>query len=237
MSTKTLPPITFIPLREHPTRRLPQLFVGLALYGFSLSLMVRAALGVNPWSVLYEGLEKHTPLSFGTISAVIGLLVLLAWIPLKQKPTFGTFANVGVLAGASDLGLSLIPEHVDLAARAALLLGGVLLNGFSVAVYVGARLGPGPRDGIMTGAAARTGWSIRSVRTAMEICVLALGWLLGGSVGIGTVLYSLAVGPITQYLIPRFAYRHRSTPDRTVDGTSPVIILGSTSRSEATARR
>ncbi|NUR27112.1 MAG: hypothetical protein HOV83_14915 [Catenulispora sp.] len=202
-----MPPITFVPLRERPVRRLPQLLVGLALYGFSLSLMVRAALGVNPWSVLYEGLEKHTPLSFGAISAVIGAVVLLAWIPLRQRPTLGTFANIVVLAFASDVGLSVIPDDASLALRAVLLLTGILLNGFSVAVYVGARLGPGPRDGIMTGTAARTGRSIRSVRTAMEISVLAAGWLLGGGVGVGTVMYSLAVGPITQFFMPRFAYR------------------------------
>ncbi|GAA1974498.1 hypothetical protein [Catenulispora subtropica] len=207
MSHKPLPPITFVPVRERPARRLTQLFAGLALYGFSLSLMVRAALGVNPWSVLYEGLEKHTPLSFGTISGVIGAAVLLAWIPLRQRPTFGTFANILVLAFASDAGLALIPVPATLAVRAALLLGGVLLNGFSVAVYVGARLGPGPRDGIMTGTAARTGRSIRSIRTTMELCVLAAGWLLGGGVGVGTVMYSLAVGPITQFFMPRFAYR------------------------------
>src|SRR5262249_34401803 len=120
------------------------------MYGFSLSVMVRAALGVNPWSVLYEGLEKHTPLSFGTISGLLGVMVLVLWIPLKQRPTFGTFANIVVLAFASDLGLFLIPARLGVAARVGLLAGGVVVNGLSVAVYVGARLGPGPRDGLMT---------------------------------------------------------------------------------------
>ncbi|MGY5129868.1 membrane protein YczE [Streptomyces nigrescens] len=191
-------------------RRLPQLLVGLALYGFSLSVLVRASLGVNPWSVLYEGLENYTPLSFGTISAVLGVLVLLLWIPLKQKPTLGTIANIIVLAYSSDLGLFLIPQHLGLPARAGLLVGGVLLNGLSVAVYVGARFGPGPRDGLMTGASALTGRSLRLVRTVIEIAVLAVGGLLGGSVGVGTVLYALAVGPVTQFFLPWFAYR--STP-------------------------
>ncbi|MFI9587050.1 YitT family protein [Streptomyces sp. NPDC052236] len=208
-----MPPLTYVPLGERPLRRLPQLFIGLALYGFSLSAMVRASLGVNPWSVLYEGLEHHTSLSFGAISATVGVLVLLLWIPLKQKPKFGTVANIIVLAYSSDLGLLLIPQHLGLPARVCLLVGGVLLNGFAVAVYVGARFGPGPRDGLMTGASATTGHSIRLIRTLIEITVLTAGWLLGGSVGVGTVLYAFAVGPITQFFMPRFAYRGGDEPD------------------------
>ncbi|MFJ2770681.1 YitT family protein [Streptomyces sp. NPDC087300] len=201
--------ISYVPLHEHPARRVPQLLLGLALYGFSLSVLVRAALGVNPWSVLYEGLEHRTPLSFGTISAVLGVLVLLLWIPLKQRPTLGTGANIVVLAVSSDLGLHVLPEAHGLPARLGLLVGGVLLNGVAVAVYVGARFGPGPRDGLMTGAAAATGRSLRQVRTLIELAVLAVGWLLGGTVGIGTVLYAVAVGPVTQYVMPWCAYRAR----------------------------
>jgi uncharacterized membrane protein YczE len=201
------PPLTYVPFGERPLRRLPQLLAGLALYGLSLSAMVRAALGVNPWSVLYEGLESHTALSFGTISAVVGGLVLLLWIPLRQRPKFGTFANIVVLACSSDLGLRLIPPHLALPARVGLLAGGVLLNGLSVAVYVGARFGPGPRDGLMTGASATSGRSIRLIRTLIEVTVLVLGRLLGGSVGAGTVLYALAVGPTAQLFLPWFAYR------------------------------
>lgn len=201
------PPLTCLPLGEQPQRRLPQLFTGLALYGFSLSLMVRASLGVNPWSVLYEGLEHRTSLSFGTISAVLGVLVLLLWIPLKQRPTFGTVANIVVLACSSDLGLALLPQHLGLPARAGLLVGGVLLNGLSVAAYIGARFGPGPRDGLMTGASSATGRSLRLIRTLVELTVLAVGWLLGGTVGVGTVLYALAVGPLTQFFLPWFVYR------------------------------
>ncbi|MFE6052603.1 YitT family protein [Kitasatospora sp. NPDC056446] len=202
-----LPPLTYVPLAENPLPRLTRLLVGLALYGFSLSVLVRASLGVNPWSVLYEGLQHHSSLSFGTISAVVGVLVLLAWWPLRQKPTLGTIANVVVLAFSSDLGLSVIPADLGLPARGGLLLAGILLNGFSVAVYVGARFGPGPRDGLMTGLAATTGRSLRIVRTGLEVTVLAAGWLLGGGVGVGTVLYALLVGPITQFFLPRFTYR------------------------------
>ncbi|WP_329454318.1 membrane protein YczE [Streptomyces sp. NBC_01497] len=201
------PVLSYVPLSEHPWARLSRLFAGLAVYGLSLSAMVRASLGVNPWSVLYEGLERRTPLSFGTISAVVGVLVLLLWIPLRQRPTVGTVANIVVLACGSDLGLALIPGDLGLGARTGLLVGGVVLNAFSVAVYVGARLGPGPRDGLMTGVSAATGRSVRLVRTSIEIAVLAVGWLLGGSVGVGTVLYALAVGPITQFFLPRLVYR------------------------------
>ncbi|MEU8953526.1 hypothetical protein AB0C93_04395 [Streptomyces sp. NPDC048518] len=199
--------ISYVPFHERPLRRLPQLLLGLALYGFSLSMLVRAALGVNPWSVLYEGLEHRTPLSFGTISAVLGVLVLLLWIPLKQRPTFGTFANIAVLAVSSDLGLLILPVGLGLPTRIGLLAGGVVLNGLSVAVYVGARFGPGPRDGLMTGAAALTGHSLRRVRTVIELTVLAAGWLLGGTAGAGTVLYAVAVGTVTQYFLPWFTYR------------------------------
>ncbi|WP_328536339.1 membrane protein YczE [Streptomyces sp. NBC_00344] len=214
---KAPPPLSRVSFGERPLRRLPQLFTGLALYGFSLALMVRASLGVNPWSVLYEGLERHTSLSFGTISGVVGVLVLLLWIPLKQRPAFGTFANIIVLAYTSDLGLLLVPRHLGIPARGGLLAGGVLLNGLSVAVYVGARFGPGPRDGLMTGAAGATGRSMRSIRTLMEITVLIVGRLLGGNVGAGTVLYALAVGPVTQFFLPWFAYR--STADSRTGGT------------------
>ena len=201
-----LPPLTYVRFGEHPLRRVPQLFAGLSLYGFSMAVMVRAALGLSPWSVLNVGLEKHISLSFGTLTAVVGVVVLLLWIPLKQKPRFGTAANIVVLAFSSDLGLAVIPEGLGLPDRVGLLVAGVLLNGLSVAVYVGARFGPGPRDGLMTGASALTGRSIRAVRTFIEVAVLAVGWLLGGGVGLGTVLYALAVGPVTQFFLPRFAY-------------------------------
>ncbi|MFG3016207.1 YitT family protein [Streptomyces cinerochromogenes] len=211
-SVRTVPPLTYLPLTERPARRLAQLLAGLALYGLSMSVLVRAALGVNPWSVLYEGLQRHTSLSFGTLSALVGVLVLLTWIPLRQKPTLGTFANVLVLACASDLGLFLIPADLGLPGRICLLAAGILLNGFSVAVYVGARLGPGPRDGLMTGASSLTGGSIRLVRTLLEAAVLAAGWLLGGTVGVGTLLYALLVGPVTQFFLPWFAYRGTGEP-------------------------
>ncbi|MFC7303660.1 YitT family protein [Streptomyces monticola] len=207
------PPLTYLPFRERPLRRLPQLFTGLALYGFSAALMVRAALGLNPWGVLNEGVAGRTCLSFGTVTAAVGVLVLLLWIPLRQRPAFGTVANIVVVAGSSDLGLLLVPEDLGLPARAGLFAAGALLNGLSIAVYVGARFGPGPRDGLMTGLAAVTGRSIRFVRTLIEVSVLVVGALLGGTVGVGTVLYALAIGPVTQFFLPRCACRTRAEAD------------------------
>jgi uncharacterized membrane protein YczE len=199
-----------LPVACRPVRRVPQLLVGLALYGTSMAMQIRGGLGLNPWDVLHEGLSKQTPLSFGLITAVTGVAVLLAWIPLRQRPGPGTVANVVVIAVTVDLALFLLPPVTGFGPRIALLVGGVLLNGIATAAYVGARLGPGPRDGLMTGLAARTGWSIRLVRTGLEVVVLAVGWLLGGTVGIGTVLYALAIGPLTQAFLPLLTVRDRA---------------------------
>ena len=200
-----------LPVTHAPARRLPQLLAGLALYGTSMAMQIRAGLGLNPWDVLHEGLALRTPLSFGLITAVTGAVVLLLWIPLRQRPGIGTVANVVVIAVSVDVALALLPPVEAPAPRIALLLGGVLLNGVATAAYVGARLGPGPRDGLMTGLAARTGRSVRLVRTGLEVTVLAAGWLLGGTVGVGTVLYALAIGPLTQAFLPFLAVR---TPER-----------------------
>ncbi len=196
-----------LPVTQSPGRRLPQLLAGLALYGTSMAMQIRAGLGLNPWDVLHEGLALRTPLSFGLITAVTGAVVLLLWIPLRQRPGIGTVANVVVIAVAVDAALLLLPPVEGLASQVALLLGGVLLNGVATAAYVGARLGPGPRDGLMTGLAARTGWSVRLVRTGIEVVVLSTGWLLGGTVGVGTVLYALAIGPLTQAFLPHLTVR------------------------------
>jgi uncharacterized membrane protein YczE len=201
-----------LPVTRDPARRLPQLLGGLALYGLSMAMQIRAGLGLNPWDVLHEGLAERTPLSFGAITAVTGVLVLLLWIPLRQRPGVGTVANVVVIAVAVDAALWVVPAPDALVPRIALLVGGVLLNGVATAAYVGARLGPGPRDGLMTGLCARTGWSVRVVRTGIEVAVLATGWLLGGTAGVGTVLYALAIGPLTQLFLPFLAVRER--PDR-----------------------
>ncbi|GAA0505631.1 membrane protein [Saccharopolyspora subtropica] len=190
-----------LPVRTRPLRRFTQLFGGLALFGASMGFLVRAQLGLDPWDVLHEGLTHRLGWSFGAITALTGVAVLVAWLPLRQRPGIGTVANVIVIAVAVDITLRLTPPIHALAGQLALMACAVVLNGIATAVYVGARLGPGPRDGLMTGLHARTGWSVRVVRTTIEVCVLATGWLLGGTVGAGTVLYALTIGPTTQFFL------------------------------------
>ncbi|MEU4769570.1 hypothetical protein AB0H12_40720 [Actinosynnema sp. NPDC023794] len=194
--------LTQVPVAVSPVRRLPQLLAGLWLYGASMALQIRATLGLDPWDVLHEGLTKITGLSFGLITAIVGAVVLLCWIPLKQKPGVGTVANVIVIGLAVDVTLFLLPTPTGLLPRILFLTAGIVLNGLAAATYIGARLGPGPRDGLTTGFCARTGISLRLVRTVVEVVVLGIGWLLGGTIGIGTVLYAFAIGPLTQLFLP-----------------------------------
>jgi uncharacterized membrane protein YczE len=184
------------------TRRLIQLYAGLVLYGFSMALMIQAAIGLNPWDVLHQGIAAHVPLSFGMVTIVVGALVLAAWIPLRQRPGLGTVSNVIVIGVAVDASLAVVPSPGMLPLQVAMLLAGVGLNGLATAAYIGARFGPGPRDGLMTGLVARTGRSVRVVRTSIELTVLAAGWLLGGTVGVGTVVYALGIGPLVHLLLP-----------------------------------
>nr|WP_225957536.1 hypothetical protein [Amycolatopsis lexingtonensis] len=186
------------------------MLAGLALYGTSVALVTRAGLGLEPWSVLAEGVLKHTGLSFGTVTGLISVVVLLLWIPLRQRPGIGTIANVVVISVMVDAVRAVVPDQHDLAWQIALLAGGIALNGVATATYVGARLGPGPRDGLMTGLAGRTGWSVRLVRTGIEVTVVVVGFFLGGTVGVGTVLYALAIGPLTQALLPYVVWRERA---------------------------
>ncbi len=198
-----------VPVTTSPVRRLPQLLGGLALYGASMGLQIRSTLGLDPWDVLHDALSKRTGLSFGTVTAIVGALVLLCWIPLRQRPGVGTVANILVIAVAVDVTLALVPPPSGLPVRITLLVAGVTLNALATAAYIGVRLGPGPRDGLMTGFTARTGVSIRLVRTGIEVTVLAAGWLLGGTAGVGTLLYALAIGPLTQAFLPLVTWRER----------------------------
>ena len=183
-------------------RRLLQLFIGLLLYGASMALMLRAALGLDPWDVFHQGLATQADLSIGKVVNLVGLAVLLLWIPLKQRPGIGTVANVILIGTAMDLTLSVLPAIEGLALPVAALLFSVVANGIAGALYIGAGLGPGPRDGLMTGLARRTGWSLRLVRTGIELTVLGCGWLLGGTVGVGTLLYAFTIGPLVQIFLP-----------------------------------
>ncbi|WP_286929730.1 MULTISPECIES: membrane protein YczE [Aeromicrobium] len=189
------------------TRRLVQLMVGLWLYGATMALMVRAGLGLDPWDVFHEGVTHHVDLTFGQVVIVVGALVLLAWIPLRQRPGIGTVANVLVIGVAADVTLAMLPEASTLALGVLMLVTGVVGNGLAGAMYVGAGLGPGPRDGLWTGIVRRTGASVRIVRTGLEVVVLVTGFALGGTVGLGTVLYALTIGPIVQFFLPWFEIR------------------------------
>lgn len=186
------------------SRRLLQLFVGLAIYGISLAMFIRAGLGLDPWDVFHQGLAGLSGFSIGTVVVAVSFLVLLLWIPLRQKPGFGTLANAVLVGVFADVGLALIPAFSHLGGQIAMLAGAVVLNGIASACYIGARFGPGARDGLMTGLARRTGWSVRIARTLIEVVVLGIGWLLGGSVGVGTVVYALAIGPLVQLMLPWF---------------------------------
>jgi uncharacterized membrane protein YczE len=184
--------------------RLIRLYVGLALFGVSLALMVRANLGLGPWDVFHQGIADRTGLSIGIIVNLTAVVVLLLWIPLRQRPGLGTLSNVVLVGLFTDATLALLATPDNLALRVAMLVAGILSNAVATALYVGAGLGPGPRDGLMTGLAAR-GHSIRLVRTSIEVAVLAIGWLLGGSVGVGTVLYALTIGPLVGVLLPKLS--------------------------------
>ncbi|MGK8557175.1 YczE/YyaS/YitT family protein [Nocardia gipuzkoensis] len=183
-------------------RRLIALYVGLWLYGFSMAVMVRAGLGLDPWDVFHQGVARHVPISFGAVTAITGVVVLLAWIPLRQSPGIGTVSNVVVIALSVDAGLAWLPSWDSLAVRVGAMGVAVVLNAVASVLYIGAGMGPGPRDGLMTGLVRRTGESVWVVRTAIEVTVLAIGWVLGGSVGIGTVVYAFGIGPLIDLMIP-----------------------------------
>jgi uncharacterized membrane protein YczE len=183
-------------------RRLTQLLIGLALYGVSLALVLRAGLGLAPWDVLHQGLAERTGTTVGQMVILLSFVVLLLWVPLRERPGFGTVANALLVGVFVDLTMLVLDDAGSWPMRVALLVSGVLLNGLATALYIGASLGSGPRDGLMTGLVRRTGRSVRLVRTVLEVTVLGAGWLLGGTVGIGTLVYAVAIGPIAHALLP-----------------------------------
>lgn len=189
-----------VPSTRRPAR-IALLLAGLVLYGASDGLLLLAGLGVDPWDVLQQGLSRSIGLQVGTWAVIVGAVVLLGWVPLRQRPGVGTVCNVAVIGLVINATLWLAPAPRALAVRAAVLVAGVLLNSIATGAYIGAGLGPGPRDGLSTGIAAR-GVSLRAVRTAIEVTVLGAGWLLGGTVGVGTAVYALAIGPLTHLTIP-----------------------------------
>ncbi|MCF3132812.1 membrane protein YczE [Streptomyces olivochromogenes] len=207
-------------------RRLIQLYAGLALYGVSSALLVQAGLGLEPWNVLHQGLAERTGLSIGVVLIIVGAAVLLLWIPLRQRPGLGTVSNVFVIGIVMDGTLAVVPEAHAFAVRIPLLLAGIVLNGAATGLYIAARFGAGPRDGLMTGLHRQTGASIRLLRTAIEVAVVATGFALGGSIGVGTVLYALSIGPLAQLFLRVFAVPAASDGSTVVaTGTPGRVIL------------
>lgn len=184
------------------TRRIGQLLVGLFLYGFGIALMVRGAIGVAPWDVLSQGIALQTGLPFGLVTNIVGGAVLLLWIPIRQRPGIGTVLNVLLVGPSAQVGLWVIPEVDDLFSRVVLFAGGLAMVALATGLYIGARFGPGPRDGLMTGIHRKYGWKIWIVRTGLEVTVLTIGWLLGGNVGIGTLAFALLIGPMVGITMP-----------------------------------
>lgn len=201
------------------SRRLVQLYVGLVLYGVSSALLVASGLGLEPWNVLNQGLADLTGLSIGVVSIVVGAVVLLAWIPLRQRPGLGTVSNVFVVGLALDGALAVLPDFHCLVVRGAVLVAGIVLNGAATGLYIAAQFGPGPRDGLMTGLHQLTGRSIRLMRTSIEVVVVAVGLALGGTVGIGTLLYALSIGALSQFFLRVFALP--APPPRATASPSP----------------
>jgi uncharacterized membrane protein YczE len=202
-------------------RRFAQLFVGLVLYGVSLALMVRGRLGLAPWDVLHSGLIRYLPITLGQAVVLMSFVVLLIWIPLREVPGIGTVANALVVGFSADGTLALLDAPHPVVLRIGLMVGGVLLCGLAGALYIGAQFGRGPRDGLMTGLARRTGRSLRTVRTGIELTVVAVGLLLGGTIGIGTVLYALAIGPLTQLWLLAFTIDLPAVPRAGSQGPRP----------------
>ncbi|MDO8337876.1 MAG: hypothetical protein Q7T15_06435 [Microcella sp.] len=200
-------------------RRWAQLLLGLFLFGVAVSLMIRAEIGLDPWTVFAQGLERQTGISIGVVVVLLGAGVLLLWIPLRQRPGIGTVLNVLLIGPVMDLALPLIATPEPLWGRILLFAGGLLLLSIATGLYIGARFGPGPRDGLMTGAHARFGWAVWKVRTGVEVTVLAIGWLLGGTVGFGTVAFALLIGPMVGVALPRL--RVPEAVDPAGAGTAP----------------
>ncbi|MDJ0333824.1 hypothetical protein QMG83_01155 [Salinibacterium sp. G-O1] len=205
------------------SRRVAQLLVGLFLYGFAIAMMLEGALGASPWDVLSQGVVLHTGLNFAIVTNAIGVVVLLLWIPIRQKPGVGTVANVLLIGPSIEVGLWMLPEPDSLVAQILLLAGGLVLLAIATGLYIGARFGPGPRDGLMTGIHRRTGWPIWAVRTSIEVTVLAIGWALGGTVGLGTLAFALLIGPMVNVALPLLRVPGGDTAAGRAPATSPTV--------------
>ena len=218
-----------IPADRRP-RRFVQLLAGLLLYGATMGMMVRGVLGLDPWDVFHQGVtawvNQWIPLSYGAVITLVSVVVLLLWIPLRQRPGIGTIANAAIIGFTTDATLAVLPTFTNLPARIALMTVAIVGNAVAGALYIGAGLGPGPRDGLMTGLVARGVGSIRVVRTTIELTVLAIGWVLGGVVGVGTVLYALAIGPLLHLLLPRLTVKSAAAQSFVADRVPETVAAG-----------
>jgi uncharacterized membrane protein YczE len=194
--------VVTVPTWRELRRRLPQLLVGIPVLGVGIALTLQARLGVSPYDVLHQGIAAKTGLSVGTVVILVGLVILLLWIPLRQRPGLGTVLNTLTVGLVIDLALQVVPEPELLAARIPLLVAGIVVTGLGMGLYIGAGLGPGPRDGLMTGLAAK-GFPLWGVRTVLELAALLAGWVLGGNVGVGTVAFAFSIGPLGQFFLAR----------------------------------
>ena len=214
-----------LPDRRELARRVPRLVAGLVLCGVGIASMVLADLGLGPWDILHQGISKRTGIGIGTVGILVGLGVLLLWIPLRQRIGVGTVLNTILIGVTIDVVLAVAPDPTHIALRSGLLLSGIVLMGVGIGMYIGAGLGPGPRDGVMTAFADR-GYSVRVVRTLIELSALAGGALLGGSVGLGTVLFALLIGPIVHHTLPWLTIAPRAAVERTA-GDEPAVARAS----------
>jgi uncharacterized membrane protein YczE len=208
------------------TRRLVQLYTGLVAYAVSMAFVIHSDLGNMPWDVFHQGLARRVGLSIGFWVIAIGLVILLAWIPLRERPGLGTVSNILVIGFLIDAALQVLPEPHPIAARVGYLVVGIVLNGVATALYVGARMGPGPRDGLMTGLVRRTGRSVRLVRTSLEVLVVLAGIALGGTFGVGTILYAVTIGPLVQVFLPRLTVPELSRSARRAAGQPAATLAG-----------
>ena len=210
--------VVTVPTWRELRRRLPQLLVGIVVLGVGIALTLEARLGVSPYDVLHQGIARRTGLSVGTVVIVVGLVILVFWVPLRQRPGIGTVLNTLTVGLVIDLVLRVVPEPELLGARIPLLVVGILVTGFGMGLYIGAGLGPGPRDGLMTGIAAR-GFPLWAVRTLLELTALAAGWVLGGNVGIGTVLFAFSIGPLGHFFLAHLHLGETEAPADFAPGT------------------
>lgn len=207
-------------------RRTPGLLVGLVLFGLGIALMARSDLGLGPWEAFHQGIGRQLGLELGTVSILLGVPILLAWWPLGERPGPGTLLNIVTIGSFTNIGLALVPPQTDLLVRAGLLVAGLLTIAVGSGLYLAADLGPGPRDGLMTGLHRRFGWSIARARTLIEVSVLIAGWALGGTVGLGTILFAFGIGPLVDLSLRLFDRHGRVRRRRARRGTEPVPAEG-----------